>query len=92
MMMKKASTIKVYGKVQNVGFRYHTHKKALELNISGFVKNLQDGSVYIEAVGVEENIDHFILWCHKGPLWARVDHVSVQPMPVSDVKGFSVNS
>ncbi len=92
MMMKKACIIKVYGKVQNVGFRYHTHKKALELNINGFVKNLPDGSVYIEAEGAEENLDLFILWCDKGPLWARVDHVSVQPAPVSDVKGFSVNS
>ncbi len=88
--MKKGAIIKVFGKVQNVGFRHHTKKSADKHDISGFVQNRQDGSVYIEAEGKEENLDHFILWCHKGPMWADVAHVAVQDMPVSGCEGFVI--
>jgi acylphosphatase len=54
------------------------------------VKNLHDGSVYIEAEGEEENLDQFILWCHQGPNWARVDHVNIQNSQVQDYKDFSI--
>lgn len=88
--MKKAAIIKVFGKVQNVGFRHHTQKTAERHHITGFVKNQPDGSVYIEAEGDEENLDHFVLWCHKGPMWARVDHVAVQETPLQGFDGFTV--
>lgn len=89
-MMKKAVTLKITGRVQNVGFRYHTRKKAEEFHISGFVKNRPDGSVYAEAAGEEENLDRFILWCHNGPTWARVDDVKIQEMPYREYDGFSI--
>ena len=57
--MKKAVILKISGRVQNVGFRYHTRKKAQEMGISGFVKNQVDGSVYIEAEGEEEVLAAF---------------------------------
>jgi len=76
--------------VQNVGFRYHTRKKAQELGISGFVKNEADGSVYAEAEAKEESLDQFILWCHNGPSWARVDNVNIQDSQVQGYEGFEV--
>lgn len=88
--MKKAAIVKVYGKVQNVGFRHHTKKTADQHQISGYVKNLPDGSVYIEAEGEEERLDHFILWCHKGPIWSNVEHLAVQDMPVGGYEGFVI--
>ena len=60
--MKKAAIITVSGRVQNVGFRFNTLKAAKKNDIYGIVKNLHDGSVYIEAEGEEENLDQFILW------------------------------
>ncbi len=80
-MKKQGVTIRVSGKVQGVGFRYYTHKKATELGLKGFVQNKPDGSVYIEAEGVEEKLDEFILWCNEGPGWARVTHVQIQKNP-----------
>ncbi len=88
--MKKAVTLKISGRVQNVGFRYHTKKTAQNLNIAGFVKNEPDSSVYVEATGEEENLDQFILWCHSGPSWARVDEVKIVVMPYKDFDGFVI--
>jgi acylphosphatase len=88
--MKKAAILTVSGRVQNVGFRFNTLKAAKKNEIYGIVKNLHDGSVYIEAEGEEENLDQFILWCHQGPNWARVDHVNIQHSQVQDYKDFSI--
>lgn len=88
--MKKAAMLTVSGRVQNVGFRYNTLKTAKKNDVCGIVKNLSDGSVYIEAEGEEENLDQFILWCHQGPNWARVDHVNIQNSQVQDYKDFSI--
>ena len=89
-MEKKGAIIKIYGKVQGVGFRYYTQQKARELSISGFVQNKPDGSVYVEAEGGEENLDAFILWCYDGPGWARVTNVQVQRTPPFDYEDFSI--
>lgn len=86
----KSIQIKVTGKVQNVGFRYYTKKAASEMGLNGFVKNQSDGSVYIEAEGDEHSINRFIVWCHQGPTWARVDHVEVTGQPFQDFKDFTV--
>ena len=88
--MQIAKKILVSGKVQNVGFRYYTKKKAEELNICGFVKNELDGSVYIEAMGEETELDLFVHWCNSGPHWARVEKVKNQEIPLFDENSFNV--
>lgn len=88
--MKKSLIINVYGKVQNVGFRYYTQKTALENHITGFVCNKTDGSVYIEAEGEESELESFVLWLHNGPDWARVSEVKTQETPLQDFKNFRV--
>ena len=88
--MIKSVRIKVVGKVQHVGFRYFTALEAKKLSIMGFVKNESDGSVLIEAVGMEGNIDLFCLSVKKGPSWARVDRIKIQDIPVQEYKRFLV--
>ncbi len=88
--MKKAAIIKVYGRVQGVGFRYYTHKKALELGITGFVKNRPDGSVYIEAEGKEDQLELFIRWCEDGPAWAHVTKLEKQYVPLFETENFII--
>ncbi|AVK99769.1 acylphosphatase [Pediococcus inopinatus] len=56
----KSVTIQVFGRVQGVGFRYLTKMVADKLNIKGTVANLNDGSVYVEAEGSEDNLNEFI--------------------------------
>ncbi len=52
----KRIIIKVYGSVQGVFFRYSTRKVARTIGLTGFVKNMADGSVYIEAEGIESDL------------------------------------
>jgi acylphosphatase len=88
--LKKHLAIKIYGRVQNVGFRFYTRKKAAEFGIMGYVKNESDGSVYIEAEGESGNLDEFTSWCYRGPDWARVDEVKINEEPLQDYTSFSV--
>ena len=89
-MEKKAVILQVYGRVQGVGFRYYTNKRATELGIQGFVKNRPDGSVYIEAEGEEDSLETFISWCNIGPQWARVSDVKRQDTPLFGHTNFMV--
>lgn len=57
--MKKVK-ITVKGRVQGVGFRYCTKMVANQLHLSGYAKNLDDGSVEIAAEGDDEAIENFI--------------------------------
>lgn len=71
-----AVQIHVVGKVQGVYFRANTAKKAQALNLQGWVKNLNDGSVQIWAQGDSEAVEQLIQWCHRGPILAKVSKVS----------------
>ncbi len=78
MNERKSVQIRVYGRVQGVGFRYYTHKKAQELDVKGYVRNRPDGTVYIEAEASSDQLERFILWCESGPSWARVSRIEHQ--------------
>lgn len=67
--------ILVKGKVQGVWYRQSTVHKANELNIRGYVMNLPNGTVYIEAEGIENNLKQLVDWCKKGPDGAKVEEV-----------------
>jgi len=56
----------VTGHVQGVGYRWSAVNEAKSRGITGFVKNLSDGSVYIEAVGAPGQLDAFVEWCREG--------------------------
>ena len=88
--MKKCCSIRVTGRVQGVGFRYHTRNKALELGIEGFVMNIPGGSVYMEAQAEEEILNEFVDWCRKGPTFARVDTCIITELAVSSYPAFEV--
>lgn len=89
-MNKKGINIKVFGRVQGVGFRYYAQKKAMELGISGYVRNLPDGSVYIEAEGDENAMEQYLLWCEDGPSWALVSRLDKQWVPVQGYRDFEI--
>ena len=68
--------IRVTGRVQGVGFRWSAANEAIIRGIKGYVKNLSDGSVYIEAEGSREQLNDFINWCRDWPGPGFVDSVS----------------
>ncbi len=57
----------VRGRVQGVAFRHHTMKKARELGIRGWVRNLPDGRVEVRAEGDVGELDEFVGWLATGP-------------------------
>lgn len=65
----------ITGRVQGVGFRYCTQEKACALHLTGWVKNLTDGSVECVAEGEKENLEKFLTWAEKGPPPAKVTEV-----------------
>jgi acylphosphatase len=70
--------VRVCGHVQGVFFRASTRRKALELGLSGWVRNLPDGSVEWVAEGDSHRIDALVAWCRDGgPSGARVDQVDL---------------
>jgi len=77
--MSECLHIIVKGRVQGVYFRAYTQKQAVKLNVSGFVRNLADGSVEIVASGHREDLQKLVAWCHKGPVLAKVSEVIASP-------------
>jgi len=67
----------VSGKVQGVFFRSSAKKKADELHLTGWVKNLDDGRVEAVFEGEQEKVDKMAEWCRKGPNYADVKDVQV---------------
>ena len=83
--------LKIYGKVQGVYFRSFTRDKACELGLSGWVKNMPDGTVETVAEGEEVNLKEYIQWCKKGPPSARVEEVREKwEKPTGEFKGFRI--
>ena len=64
------------GRVQGVGFRYSARHAALQFGIMGFVRNLPDGNVYVEAEGTELQLQDFLDWCKKGVPRSTISHIS----------------
>ncbi len=67
----------IEGLVQGVFFRDTTRRKAMELNVKGWVRNLPDGRVEAVFEGPEDSVRSMIEWCHHGPPAARVERVQV---------------
>jgi acylphosphatase len=65
------------GRVQGVNFRVAALRRAAELGIVGWVRNVENGSVEAVAEGREAAIDEFIAWMRGGPPAARVDELRV---------------
>ena len=77
--------IKIMGRVQGVAFRYAARSTALALGVKGFVKNLPDGSVYLEAEGDTVQLNRLVAWCQEGHTRARVDKLYISE---GNLKGF----
>jgi acylphosphatase len=88
--MNKCFSFQVFGQVQGVWFRKSTQEKAIELGLNGMVKNLTDGSVYIEVEGPEENLKTFSEWCKNGPSGAKVSKITSKELPLHDYINFII--
>ncbi len=79
------------GRVQGVFFRAFTRNVASLLDISGWVRNLYDGSVEAVFEGEKSLVEEAVKRCKKGPPGAYVDEMELEWQPFSgEFQGFSV--
>lgn len=79
--MNVARRLRVYGRVQGVGFRYFIARRAEEQGVKGWVRNRRDGSVEALVWGEDAAIDVFLDAAREGPRWGRVDRMDVAVDP-----------
>ena len=89
-MKQRHYKITVKGKVQGVSYRFSTHAKALKLGLTGFVKNLYNGDVYIEAEGEEESINKLFDLCYTGLPRSKVTEVGAVEGEIKEFRNFEI--
>jgi acylphosphatase len=89
--MKIRVSVIVHGRVQGVAFRHHTVRRALELGVTGWVRNLADGSVEGLFEGEESAVNALVDWCRQGPPAALVERVDICKEPyIGEFADFSI--
>lgn len=79
------------GRVQGVGFRYTTEKLALEIGLTGWVKNMPDGRVEVLCEGSRAQVEALIQGLKSGPLGAYIRKVACDwQKPTGEFSDFSV--
>lgn len=76
-----------YGRVQGVGFRYYSVYKARELGLTGWVQNLDDGSVEMEVQGTRRKIDELILFLDR-KRYISIVSIDEQEVSVKEERDF----
>ena len=77
MNQKVRAHILVSGRVQGVYFRENTRKKAQELGVFGWVRNLKDGKVEALFEGDKEKVERMVDWARQGPSSAKVENIEI---------------
>jgi acylphosphatase len=89
--MKKNFELIVIGKVQKVGLRFMSLKRAYELHIRGYVKYLDEmDRLAFEIEGEEENLTKFINWLKKGATFADINSIAVQEGEIKHYTTFEI--
>lgn len=80
----------VRGRVQGVGFRWFAKETADSLGLTGWVRNLRDGSVEAEVEGTPDALDAFERRLRTGNPSAQVDEIVSAPSDVKNEKSFRI--
>ncbi len=78
MEEKARAYLRIYGRVQGVFFRSSMREVARKYGVTGWVRNLRDGSVEAVIEGDRHALERIIEWAHRGPPLARVDDLKVR--------------
>ena len=74
---------RIHGIVQGVGFRYSTINRARRYKLTGYARNMLDGSVEVVAEGPKSDLEGLLSWLRQGPPSAVVERVDHRYMPFS---------
>ena len=85
------AAVQVTGQVQGVNFRASAKRQAEALGLSGWVRNLPDGTVEVDFEGPEAAVHQMVEWCSHGPQGAWVDLAEVEWLDaLGNFSGFEV--
>ncbi|HSS34169.1 MAG TPA: DNA polymerase ligase N-terminal domain-containing protein [Solirubrobacterales bacterium] len=87
---KRAIRASVRGRVQEVGFREATVGRARDLEVMGWVRNAEDGSVLVHAEGAEQAVEELLAFLGEGPRGAEVGAVEVERAKVEGHEQFAI--
>jgi acylphosphatase len=76
--MKISRRLIVKGEVQGVSYRKHTRRLARNFGVTGWVRNLPDGSVEAFLEGEAAAVEALLAWCAIGPRRGRVEELTVE--------------
>lgn len=82
-MSHQRLTMLISGKVQGVCYRASAARKAAELGVTGYAKNLPDGRVKLVAEGPQAALLSLRQWCNDGPPAAQVDTINADESPAT---------
>lgn len=80
----------VHGEVRGVGFRDATVRRARELELLGWVRNGDDGTVHVHAEGPAPAVEALVAFLHDGPPLARVSEVAVEAVAIEGHEQFAI--
>jgi DNA ligase D-like protein (predicted 3'-phosphoesterase) len=86
----RAIRVEIKGRVQGVGFREATVRRADELGTLGWVRNADDGSVQVHAEGEDDAVEKLVAWLRQGPPAAAVATVAVEEAKLEGHEQFAV--
>ena len=72
------ATLVIHGRVQGVCFRFYTQERAMNLGLTGWVRNARGRTVEAVFEGEEGDVKAMARWCHHGPTHAEVTKVDVE--------------
>jgi acylphosphatase len=82
---------RVTGRVQGVFFRDSTRQVAQNLELTGYARNMPDGSVEVLACGSSEALERLAEWLQSGPPSARVANVEAAAVDVAKPPSFTIS-
>lgn len=80
----------VNGTVQGVGFRWSARLMAERSGVSGWVRNLSDGSVEAHLEGSGDSVATVVNWFRSGPVGATVEAITTTEAPSEGLQGFQI--
>ena len=86
MTATKCVRARVHGRVQRVAFREYTRRTATDLQLSGWVRNCDDGTVEVLAEGQAGQVEQLLSWLHVGSpfsLVTKVDYNDESPQGIT---------
>jgi acylphosphatase len=81
----------IRGRVQGVGYRYFAQRAAVELGLTGYTRNLDDGRVEVYAAGPVARLGEFAGMLYCGPRWGEVRGVEEQEAAVHEYGSFRIS-